>query len=396
MKTTTDNLAFTVGENRDTTIDEMNEMGSHSSSLNRASETNVCLDIKRGTPGEPPQPEPQTTWQDSSTDIPERIHNQNCGNNSHQTSKSDPVKQSSPRGLTKVENQAATEEDRSTMVNVDDISNHEPNRQIYAAVVDLSMNSDCTRQRIESPLAVKCHLKNGHPTDSCGNTSGDIRCDKRYTHVSNNHRQTICTVDIHIDGMTCDSCSRGIEMTLSGKKGVKSITVSLAKKLATITYDKTLTAANDVSEWIEDMGFGATLSMNSSNEDAEAKGTNGNVCVFNITGMTCHSCARTIEAKLSSTDGIYEVSVSLEYSKATVHFDRRDMSPTKVVDAIEEMGFGACILAQANGVPDDTNHTGESGRREEYMVITPCEATQPGKELQYQYTNVCKLLRFEA
>ncbi|KAI0210596.1 Copper-transporting ATPase 1 [Lamellibrachia satsuma] len=177
--------------------------------------------------------------------------------------------------------------------------------------------------------------------------------------------------------MTCDSCSRGIEMTLSGKKGVKSINVSLAKKLASVTYDKTLTAAKDVSEWIEDMGFGATLSMNSSNEDEEAKGTNGNVCVFNITGMTCHSCARTIEAKLSSTDGIYEVSVSLEYSKATVHFDRRDMSPTKVVDAIEEMGFGACILAQTNGVPDDTNHTGESGRREEYMVITPSEATQP-------------------
>ena len=46
-----------------------------------------------------------------------------------------------------------------------------------------------------------------------------------------------------------------------------------------------------------------------------------------VTGMSCASCARTIEKTLSSTPGVHQASVNFATGIATIDFDRRQAGP---------------------------------------------------------------------
>lgn len=66
-------------------------------------------------------------------------------------------------------------------------------------------------------------------------------------------------VNIHIEGMTCNSCVQTIEGMISQRKGVMSAQVSLADHQGIFEYDPLLTSPEELREAIEDMGFDAFL-----------------------------------------------------------------------------------------------------------------------------------------
>lgn len=66
-------------------------------------------------------------------------------------------------------------------------------------------------------------------------------------------------VQIHIEGMTCNSCVQTIEGTISQRKGVRSAKVSLANHQGTFEYDPLITTSEELRAAIEDMGFDAFL-----------------------------------------------------------------------------------------------------------------------------------------
>lgn len=66
-------------------------------------------------------------------------------------------------------------------------------------------------------------------------------------------------VNIHIEGMTCNSCVQAIEGMLSQRKGVVSAQVSLNDQQGVFEYDPLLTTPEELKEAIEDMGFDAYL-----------------------------------------------------------------------------------------------------------------------------------------
>ena len=66
-------------------------------------------------------------------------------------------------------------------------------------------------------------------------------------------------VNIHIEGMTCNSCVQSIEGMISQRKGVMSAQVSLANHQGVFEYDPLLTTPEELREAIEDMGFDAFL-----------------------------------------------------------------------------------------------------------------------------------------
>lgn len=59
-----------------------------------------------------------------------------------------------------------------------------------------------------------------------------------------------------IEGMTCSSCARTIEVALSKTKGVLSAVVNLATERATIEFDETLTDATTIEAVVEASGYG--------------------------------------------------------------------------------------------------------------------------------------------
>lgn len=66
-------------------------------------------------------------------------------------------------------------------------------------------------------------------------------------------------VNIHIEGMTCNSCVQSIEGVLSQRKGVTSAQVSLTDHQGIFEYDPLLTTPEELRVAIEDMGFDAFL-----------------------------------------------------------------------------------------------------------------------------------------
>jgi Cu+-exporting ATPase len=59
-----------------------------------------------------------------------------------------------------------------------------------------------------------------------------------------------------------------------------------------------------------------------------------------VSGMTCASCARTIELQLGSTEGVEKASVNFATRTASVRFDSTRTGPERLVAAIEDVGFG--------------------------------------------------------
>ena len=62
-------------------------------------------------------------------------------------------------------------------------------------------------------------------------------------------------VEIKIEGMHCEGCSKRLTKVLSNVEGVNMVEVSLENKLADIEYDDMVAKLEDFYEAIEDAGF---------------------------------------------------------------------------------------------------------------------------------------------
>ncbi len=62
-------------------------------------------------------------------------------------------------------------------------------------------------------------------------------------------------IEIKIEGMHCEGCSKRLTKVLSNVEGVNTAEVSLENKLADIEYDETIAKIEDFYEAIEDAGF---------------------------------------------------------------------------------------------------------------------------------------------
>jgi len=59
-----------------------------------------------------------------------------------------------------------------------------------------------------------------------------------------------------------------------------------------------------------------------------------------VTGMTCANCAATVERTLKKTEGVKEASVNFASERATVRFDPTQIREEKLLERVEEAGYG--------------------------------------------------------
>jgi copper chaperone CopZ len=65
------------------------------------------------------------------------------------------------------------------------------------------------------------------------------------------------TVELKVEGMTCQGCVRGVTKKLSGVAGVASAVVDLEAAKATVQYDDSLAKVDDLIGAVEQIGFHA-------------------------------------------------------------------------------------------------------------------------------------------
>ncbi len=58
-----------------------------------------------------------------------------------------------------------------------------------------------------------------------------------------------------------------------------------------------------------------------------------------ISGMTCASCAMTIENALKKVDGVISANVNIATEKATVEYDSEKVGVDRIKEAINSTGY---------------------------------------------------------
>jgi len=66
------------------------------------------------------------------------------------------------------------------------------------------------------------------------------------------------TVELNVEGMTCDACVRAIERKLSKVAGVESARVDLAAGKARVQYDDSRARADQFIAAVEQIGYHAS------------------------------------------------------------------------------------------------------------------------------------------
>jgi P-type Cu+ transporter len=160
-----------------------------------------------------------------------------------------------------------------------------------------------------------------------------------------NNNQRLARMDIPVTGMTCASCVRRVERTLSKKEGVAEASVTFAAERASVTYDQAATSPEELIGAIRDAGY-----------DADVREV-----TFGVTGMTCASCVGRVERALEKVPGVVEASVNLATEKATVGYISGEVEPRDLQKAVEGAGYGV--------VHEEEEFSSEDAHQREYRKL---------------------------
>eukprot|EP00049_Salpingoeca_infusionum_P025293 m.18491 g.18491 ORF g.18491 m.18491 type:complete len:1017 (-) comp7880_c0_seq1:380-3430(-) len=183
-----------------------------------------------------------------------------------------------------------------------------------------------------------------------------------------------------VEGMTCQSCVQAVEQATRVLLGVISVTVSLAKHNALVTYDSDKVSIDAIQTAISDAGFEATQLDQRLTGDGRIQsqpapepsrltvqpkqGTEGDMGTevaetteggeldpalitthhLKVIGMSCASCVAVIEGRVRALQGVSKIAVSLLSETAEVDLNEAIISPEQVCQVIEEAGFEASVL----------------------------------------------------
>ncbi|XP_055282151.1 copper-transporting ATPase 2 isoform X8 [Moschus berezovskii] len=103
---------------------------------------------------------------------------------------------------------------------------------------------------------------------------------------------------------------------------------------------------------------------------------------ISIVGMTCQSCVKSIEGRVSSLNGIVSIKVSLEQGSAEVRYMPSVVSLMQICHQIEDMGFQASVAeGKATSWPSRVSPTSEAmvKLRVEGMTCQSCVSSIEGK-----------------
>ncbi|KAM7272818.1 hypothetical protein ACFE04_027482 [Oxalis oulophora] len=166
----------------------------------------------------------------------------------------------------------------------------------------------------------------------------DVSDNNNNNNNSNKGNKKLRKIEFKIREIKCASCVGSIESVLLQLTGIESVVVSPLNGQAQIKFRPHLVNVKQIKEAIEDAGFPVD-----DFPDQEIA-----VCRFRLKGMMCTSCSESIERALSMVDGVTKAVVGLALEEAKIHYDPNITDTDRLVEAIEDAGFGAELISSEN------------------------------------------------
>ncbi|NXX30293.1 ATP7B ATPase, partial [Nicator chloris] len=156
------------------------------------------------------------------------------------------------------------------------------------------------------------------------------------------------TVVVNIVGMTCQSCVQSIEGRISKVKGILRIKVSLEQNNALIKYLQSEISPEQICQEILDMGFDANMAEEKlTTATVDLPSLKEAVVKLRVEGMTCQSCATSIEGKIRKLHGVAKIKVSLDNQEAIIAYHPSIIQPDDLKRHISDLGYDCSIKSKS-------------------------------------------------
>lgn len=154
-----------------------------------------------------------------------------------------------------------------------------------------------------------------------------------------------------IIGMTCASCAKAVEKSVSKVDGVSKATVNFATEKLDVEFDESITNIESIKKAVVNAGYSAEGESNLRE------------VTMPISGMTCASCAASVEKAVKKIEGVEKVSVNFATEKATVIYDTNSTRISEIKQAISKAGYKALEIEAGQQIDE------EKARREKEMKV---------------------------
>lgn len=143
-----------------------------------------------------------------------------------------------------------------------------------------------------------------------------------------------------VEGMTCASCVQNVEKTLNKTDGVLQASVNLATEKAQVEYDADKLSPKDLEDIVKKAGY-TLITQSDTSEYEHALHQN-----YAIDGMTCSSCAQTVEKAISKLPQVKQAGVNL--ATETLSVDWQDTADTSLIlETVQKAGYQAQLALSA-------------------------------------------------
>lgn len=192
----------------------------------------------------------------------------------------------------------------------------------------------------------------------------------------------MATTTLKVEGMTCGACTSAIESGFQGVDGIGNVSISLVMERAVVQHDPQIISADKVKEIIEDRGFDADVLatdlpathttddhfLSDSEDEDEEPSANIATTTLSVGGMTCGACTSAVEGAFKDIAGIKSFSISLLSERCVIAHDTTMISPEKLAEEIEDVGFDAEVLDTVRVAPAPKQR--KSGKRQKTLTTT--------------------------
>ena len=143
-----------------------------------------------------------------------------------------------------------------------------------------------------------------------------------------------------VEGMTCASCAQTVQTALNKVDGVQA-SVNIATQQAQIDYDPERTSETELFDTVEATGYKLVDPEAISPLDQTASQQQ-----YALQGMSCASCAQTIEKGVRQLPEVDQAYVNLATEKMIVYWkDQAD--PELIADTVADLGYQAKLTRSA-------------------------------------------------
>jgi len=179
---------------------------------------------------------------------------------------------------------------------------------------------------------------NSLTSDAKSNTPTDISlkeifiCYPRPYRNTGEFKMTKKKTLIRISGMHCVACAQSIEKALKKENGIINVNVNFATEKAMVEYDPAKVSLERIGDIIREVGYEPVGIPKEGEKTREIS--------LKISGMSCASCAATIEKALKRLDGVKSANVNFATERATVEYFPELVSVLDLRKAVQDVGYG--------------------------------------------------------